>query len=473
MSEEQQHGDESRRAQRPQPRPRLQFSLRTLMVAVLLIAAALAWLMRPKHEARLLSNDAGRVWQEYRQDGNGPQVRHGRWELTGRDGQLLVRGRFADDRPQGRWTAYHANGQAALRGVCVAGRPVDSWNAWFPDGRRQAEFAFSRWPSAAGHAADGSPPGETCRSGPLRLWWPTGQLRMEGQFVDDREEGVWSFYNPQGVKLCSGPFDAGRRHGVWTFWNERGEKAEQVLYVHGRWLPDAAPLLTALTDHLCRGPLAERVSAARTLETLGSTAVPALAACLPGSDHTAQALAIRTLAQIGRDAAHVWPQIEPYLRAPEVDVRRQARLAGLTLDIPHGPQHAEALLRMLDDIPPTTATAVLVRVFSVRETRTAAYRGLLQRAVSENPVVRRQAVAALAGLCAEAMPLLTESLQDPVIRIRLAVVDVAVAALDSEQREHRGHAHQLLAIAAQDEDARIQQRAQAAWGRGGWDGGFF
>ncbi len=293
MSAERKSGNESPQSKRKRPRRWLQFSIRTLLIVISLVAASLAWLTRPEYEERLLSGGAGKVRQEYRQDENDRKVRHGRWELTGRHGGLMVRGRYADDRPQGRWTAYHASGRALLRGVCVGGAPVGPWKAMFPDGRLQADFEFAALPSQA--SLVGNRPGvvETCRSGPMRVWWPNGQLRLEGQFADDFEEGVWSFYNKDGHKIASGPFRAGRRHGVWTFWDDRGKNAEQVQYVFGRSLPDAPALVKSLTDQLGTGALAQRVTAARKLESLGPLGVPSLVACLKSSDKTTRGLALR------------------------------------------------------------------------------------------------------------------------------------------------------------------------------------
>jgi len=78
--------------------------------------------------------------------------------------------------------------------------------------------------------------GEWSEHGEAQLWYPAdGQLKAKGAYVDGAQEGTWTLWYPNGVKLAEGKYRAGRKQGPWTSWYPDGTVKE-----HGALLSDKA-----------------------------------------------------------------------------------------------------------------------------------------------------------------------------------------------------------------------------------------
>ncbi len=61
--------------------------------------------------------------------------------------------------------------------------------------------------------------------GPTTAWYPNGQLKMKGNFVDGQRDGLFAWWHANGQRQIAGEFRDGKKHGRWTWWYENGIKA--------------------------------------------------------------------------------------------------------------------------------------------------------------------------------------------------------------------------------------------------------
>jgi hypothetical protein len=69
-------------------------------------------------------------------------INAGRWRLRDENDDLLVAGRYENDRPHGKWTVYHVNGRKAVEGEMVHGAKTGIWRTWDEEGRLIDESTY-------------------------------------------------------------------------------------------------------------------------------------------------------------------------------------------------------------------------------------------------------------------------------------------------------------------------------------------
>lgn len=70
-------------------------------------------------------------------------------------------------------------------------------------------------------------------NGTYKEFYPNGDLKAEGLYVDGRSQGLWTFYHSNGNVEAKGEYDEGLRKGEWAFFHPNGSKAAQGLYKEG------------------------------------------------------------------------------------------------------------------------------------------------------------------------------------------------------------------------------------------------
>lgn len=426
----------------------LQFSIRSLLVLTVIVGAVCAWFLRPKQRERELAGGAMRVREQFltvpiSNSHQSLDVRHGRWELLDRSGRKRVKGRYEREWQHGWWTIYHDNGRKAIQGYCRYGAPVGKWKMWFVDGTQHAEYEFSL--RSRPRHTDGDPlkhpgipmlPGSSLppvagRSGPTRVWWPNGNLRLEGEYRDDLRHGHWTLYDSAGNKTAAGPYRKGQRHGTWTFWGGQAKPSRKLAYAYDRPLPDVDELLASNARQLDEGDLSARLVAARQLEALGPFALPVLTDALSHHEPDVRVLALRALFLLGPDVRSALPRIEDLDNDREpIKVHRNAKLAIYSID---------------------------------QERRGAIVRKFLGRATIAADDERRTIVQLLGRLDRSVFPFLELALDDSDVGIRLAVIDVLTELAKrcpSFFSGPTGPGFRSLDKAQRDPDERVRSRAQ-------------
>jgi len=72
-----------------------------------------------------------------------------------------------------------------------------------------------------------------------------GTKSVEGQFVNGKQQGVWTFYHENGKLFRTGIYIDGRADGQWKIWRDDGSKWSEQTYINGqlngvetRWHPN-------------------------------------------------------------------------------------------------------------------------------------------------------------------------------------------------------------------------------------------
>jgi hypothetical protein len=216
---------------RPWWRYFLQFSLRTLMIVTTLAAIACWWFLQPqtrdeqlaggllklRRQVRFRPRDkAAMPMRRGRHKLDGPHglvqmVNAGRWQLRNQRDDLLVAGRFENDRPEGRWITYHTNGRKAAEGGLLHGAKHGPWRVWNEEGQLLSEVNFVATEPARrmmgglrggwqpeSPAAAAARTWESRRQGPWRVWHANGRLKAEGSYQNDLRDGLWTTYDEDG-----------------------------------------------------------------------------------------------------------------------------------------------------------------------------------------------------------------------------------------------------------------------------------
>lgn len=122
-------------------------------------------------------------------DANG--LKQGKWKKKQANGRLIYQGQFKDDKPVGEWKRYHKGGQV------------------------KAEIVYS---------------GDTAKTVLYDVW---RKKVAEGNFVDQKKEGVWSLYR-NTLKVTQEEYKNGLKHGVAIRFYETGEIVEKCTWVNGQ-----------------------------------------------------------------------------------------------------------------------------------------------------------------------------------------------------------------------------------------------
>jgi len=72
--------------------------------------------------------------------------------------------------------------------------------------------------------------------GEYRMWYPNGQLKMQGMIENGKWMGKWVYYNPTGALHKTGEYVNSLRHGLWLMYNLRGELIGEKTYDNGKLL---------------------------------------------------------------------------------------------------------------------------------------------------------------------------------------------------------------------------------------------
>jgi len=85
--------------------------------------------------------------------------------------------------------------------------------------------------------------------GSYRIWYENGQLAEQLYFVDQLENGIATFFHPNGQLAMSGQYEKGKMIGDWLFLNQEGCPAEG----QWQWQFAALPEFTRLSGSLKNG----------------------------------------------------------------------------------------------------------------------------------------------------------------------------------------------------------------------------
>lgn len=166
-------------------------------------------------------------------------------------------------RRQGRWVDYYANGQLRYEGQFKNGKCQGEFKYYDEQGNLKATNTYDRSGDkalnktyapngtmiATGYYVNQKKDGEwryfsrdngvlilveENRNGKVhgssKVYYETGMLMMERQFVEDRLEGHAKIYYPSGALKEEGDYHNGEKIGIWKAYNEDGDEISSENY---------------------------------------------------------------------------------------------------------------------------------------------------------------------------------------------------------------------------------------------------
>ena len=74
------------------------------------------------------------------------------------------------------------------------------------------------------------PRGDSVQHGPVSAWHDNGQLKMQGQYINDKREGRYSWWHRNGQRSLTGAYKTGNKTGTWVWWHPNGMKQIEGTY---------------------------------------------------------------------------------------------------------------------------------------------------------------------------------------------------------------------------------------------------
>lgn len=134
--------------------------------------------------------------------------KEGFWEERYPDGSLKSKGHYKKGKRTGNWEFFYPDGKLEQKGnYNEYGQTVDQWVWYYNSGELLREENYRNG----------------LRDGLMTEFDQSGKLIVQGDFIDDKEEGFWRITN--GDFIEEGDFIEGKRQGLWKHYYGDGTLA--------------------------------------------------------------------------------------------------------------------------------------------------------------------------------------------------------------------------------------------------------
>jgi len=115
---------------------------------------------------------------------------------------------------QGHWEKRQDNGRLLYEGSFKDGKPVGEWKRYHPGGQLKAQIEYR---------------GDTAYTQLFDVW---RKKLAEGDFVNERKEGLWKIYNDNRL-VADETYTGGMKNGVAHRYYDTGEVMEETNWQNG------------------------------------------------------------------------------------------------------------------------------------------------------------------------------------------------------------------------------------------------
>jgi antitoxin component YwqK of YwqJK toxin-antitoxin module len=116
----------------------------------------------------------------------------------------------------GHFTYYFENGNKTSEGNYIDDKLEGLWNYWFESGEKKSEGEYS----------DGE------KTGVWYYWYPNSKLKSKGTYKKVGSYAYEGFYE-NGITNAKGNITNGKPQGMWVYWNSDGRKTLQGNFNNG------------------------------------------------------------------------------------------------------------------------------------------------------------------------------------------------------------------------------------------------
>ncbi len=153
-------------------------------------------------------------------------------EVRDETGRIARAGTTTDRLQTGPWVYFHANGAKKAEGPWVQDKQEGLWTWWNDQGQVEIRGSYLHG----------------LRTGPWERFHPSGSSSATGAYQDDRQHGLWTYRDPAGQMRSRGTFHRGVERGLWQLGDEHAGLYWDGVRVGPWWYrnPGGTPILVEL-----------------------------------------------------------------------------------------------------------------------------------------------------------------------------------------------------------------------------------
>jgi antitoxin component YwqK of YwqJK toxin-antitoxin module len=127
-------------------------------------------------------------------------------------------------------TAYHANGKPSITATYYKGVPDGIRREFDENGTVIKGYVFANGVLRY----EGITDEDGKRQGFWREFYPTGELKSEGNYINSKQDGVWKFYFENQKIEVEGRYANGKKEGVWHWYYPNGAMLQEENWRQGQ-----------------------------------------------------------------------------------------------------------------------------------------------------------------------------------------------------------------------------------------------
>lgn len=112
---------------------------------------------------------------------------------------------------EGNWNYWYESGKPSAEENYTNGAPSNVWKNWFENGKQSAEINYDLKKAV--------------------YYFENGKKQSEGQIKADKSfDGKWTGWHDNGTKSYEGNYINGKKEGVWSWYDETGKLTSKQNY---------------------------------------------------------------------------------------------------------------------------------------------------------------------------------------------------------------------------------------------------
>lgn len=146
-------------------------------------------------------------------------LRTRRLEIADARGAVVAVLQAAEEKEEPGWlTDFHANGRRKWRAQIANNRYEGQYTAWWPNGLEQEKGTYLKGK----------------KHGLFTTFHQNGQPHENGAYSDGLRTGIWTEWHDNGQKKAEGVYDDDRKTDTWKAWHQNGKPASVATYRQDR-----------------------------------------------------------------------------------------------------------------------------------------------------------------------------------------------------------------------------------------------
>ncbi|MFA6126384.1 MAG: hypothetical protein WC699_03680 [Bacteroidales bacterium] len=126
---------------------------------------------------------------------------------------------------------FDSLGNLVASGSYLNNIPVGTHRKYLPD---KTKVKIEEYNNSGQVISDGVTNDKGIKEEFWRFYYPGGNVRLEGNYKNDKRSGIWKFYFPEGKLEQQGNYVNGLEDGLWTWYYPNGALRREESYLRGK-----------------------------------------------------------------------------------------------------------------------------------------------------------------------------------------------------------------------------------------------